>query len=403
MAFAVIDFETTGLTPEHSDRVVEVGLVLVDSGGCIEREWSTLVNPGRDVGATRIHGLKAGDLLDAPQFSAISDEVLELVAGRVVVAHNASFDMRFMRSELERAGYRINDRPAALCSMKWSGRLVGPAKLAHVCDALGIALSDAHSALGDARATALLLSHLMRSADRNHGAAWREDIEIARRFAWPRQRAQARVPLMRRGEHVYEPDAWLNIILNATWVPGVPENEASYMLALERALLDRAISQTEARELVHAASGLSAVTISRLHRNYLAAMAQEALSDGVVTHDERADLQRVAETLGLTAEDVGTALESAAAVGSKPAGTFALAPGDRVVFTGEMTRSRDEWVATIVDAGLVSGGVTKSTKVVVAEDPDSMSGKAAKARQLGIPIIGEQAFVRLFEDYCAKR
>lgn len=55
MPLAVIDFETTGLVPERADRVVEVGIVLTDDDGGIEHEWTTLVNPHRDVGASHIH------------------------------------------------------------------------------------------------------------------------------------------------------------------------------------------------------------------------------------------------------------------------------------------------------------------------------------------------------------
>jgi DNA polymerase III epsilon subunit-like protein len=53
MPFAVIDFETTGLVPERTDRVVEIGVVLTDDNGHIEHEWTTLVNPHRDVGHLR--------------------------------------------------------------------------------------------------------------------------------------------------------------------------------------------------------------------------------------------------------------------------------------------------------------------------------------------------------------
>lgn len=57
MPFAVIDFETTGLAPERTDRVVEVGVVLTDDEGRIEHEWTTLLNPHRDIGVTHIHGI----------------------------------------------------------------------------------------------------------------------------------------------------------------------------------------------------------------------------------------------------------------------------------------------------------------------------------------------------------
>ena len=68
-----------------------------------------------------------------------------------------------------------------------------------------------------------------------------------------------------------------------------------------------------------------------------------------------------------------------------------------------MSKDRDEWVRTISARGLASGGITKSTKLLVSSDPDSMSCKAAKARQHGVAIVDEQTFVRYFELYVASK
>lgn len=403
MSFAIIDFETTGLVPERHDRVVETAVVLTDEHGRIEHEWTTLVNPRRDVGASHIHGLTAADLLDAPEFADISDDLIRLVAGRTVVAHNASFDMRFLHAELVRAGHDMVDRPAAFCSMKWSGRLIGPAKLEHCCEALGIPLVDAHSALGDARAAAELMARLLTM--RGTSPEWDEDHERSRAFPWLTPTGRAPSKTVRRGERSHNPHGWLNTVLESAWIPGDPEDEASYMLTLDRALLDRSISLTEGMQLARTAeeAGLTGETIARLHRDYLASLACEALDDGIVTDEERDDLHAVASALRLSNEDVENALrrvQETSLSESRP-GAFALEPGDRVVFTGETTKPRDEWVSTIVAAGLASGGVTKSTKLLVSADPDSMSGKAAKARKYGIPVVGEEAFIRLFTEYAA--
>ena len=53
--YAVVDVETTGLRPSWSDRVVEIGVVHLDSAGAVTGEWSTLVNPGRDLGPQQLH------------------------------------------------------------------------------------------------------------------------------------------------------------------------------------------------------------------------------------------------------------------------------------------------------------------------------------------------------------
>lgn len=401
--YAVIDFETTGLVPERSDRVVEVGVVLSDDAGRIEDEWTTLVNPHRDLGPSHIHGIRAADVLDAPDFTEIAGHLLTLLAGRTVVAHNAVFDMRFLHAELGRADYEIDQRPPALCSMRWAGRVLGSAKLAHCCKALGIELANAHAALDDARATAQLVTHLQKAAGSTSN--WLHDRELIEHFGWPRPRLRLpaiQTKIARRSHPAATTRNWLDSVLTAAWIPGRPEDEASYLVALDRALLDRSISLTEGRELLSAAqsAGLTGSTVARLHRDYLRSVAQVAMADGVLTPQEEADLGSVADALRLPPDAVGEALAWAAAQDA-PLNheAFSLQPGDRIVFTGDMQRGRDEWTRLITASGLTTGAVTKKTKLLVAADPDSLSGKAAKARAYGIPVVDEEAFERLFAAY----
>lgn len=397
--FAVIDFETTGFVAEKNDRVVEVGVVLLDESGTREHSWTTLVNPKRDVGASHIHGITGGDVLDAPEFSEISDELLALIAGRAVVAHNAPFDMRFLHQELLRAGYSIDERPRALCSMKWSGRLLGPAKLAHCCEALGIPLDDAHTALADAEATGKLLARLMELGSTL--TEWMDEIEAARSFRWPARRGQRTANLATRQAAIAAtPGSWIADVLNDAWIPGNSEEEASYLLALNDSLLDLYISKSEARALVQLAqeTDISSSRMLELHREHLRQVAAEAWSDGVLTEEELSDLSAIAGHLNLTEADVASALDSTRAAHVEPRQTL-LQPGDRVVFTGTLRRPREDWISEITAAGLATGAITKSTRVVVAADPDSLSGKAEKARTYGVPVINEQAFEKHFEDY----
>jgi DNA polymerase-3 subunit epsilon len=82
------------------------------------------------------------------------------------------------------------------------------------------------------------------------------------------------------------------------------------------------------------------------------------------------------------------------------AGEFSLEAGDMVVLTGEISRPRDEWAASAVDCGLVvHPAVTKKVKLVVTADPDSLSGKARKARQYDIPVVTEEAFERMLGQF----
>jgi DNA polymerase-3 subunit epsilon len=70
--YTVIDVETTGLSPETHDRIGEIGVVYVSDRGDIQDRWSTLINPQRDVGPTRIHGISATDATAAPTFQQLA-------------------------------------------------------------------------------------------------------------------------------------------------------------------------------------------------------------------------------------------------------------------------------------------------------------------------------------------
>lgn len=98
--FAIFDFETTGLSPFTGDRALQVAVVRLDPLGEFEDEWVSLVNPGRPVAATEVHGLTEDDVREAPAFSAVWVNLESRFSNRIVVAHNASFDLKFLAMEL---------------------------------------------------------------------------------------------------------------------------------------------------------------------------------------------------------------------------------------------------------------------------------------------------------------
>jgi DNA polymerase III subunit epsilon len=107
--------------------------------------------------------------------------------------------------------------------------------------------------------------------------------------------------------------------------------------------------------------------------------------------------------LGLTAEDVEASLDPASATVpvACPVGGFALSPGDAVVFTGEapgVDRAELEYQARAL--GLrVTGAVSGKTSLVVAADPDSISGKARKARDIGVPIVDYPTYMGMLDPF----
>jgi DNA polymerase-3 subunit epsilon len=397
--YACIDFETTGLFPTRHDRVLEVGVVLLSNEGDVEGEWSTLVNPGRDVGPTSIHGVTAREVLRAPTFADISPLLIQSVVGRTVVAHNAPFDVRFLRVELARAGYSWagSDIPA-LCTMELAGRYVRSSsrKLGDCCRAARLEVTGSHEALADARAVAALLVHLISATYKP--PPWSGLATDAERYAWPVCEVHALPEFAARaGRAPVREKFWLDRIV-ASMPRHADARVDSYLEILESALLDRYLSAHEEDALIETAAelGLDRDRLDAVHRDYLLSMAAIAWEDRVVTKAELRDLETVARLLGLSSDDVAMSLDAAKAAASRPvASAFQLKPGDQICLTGQMSHPRETIEGLLVERGLCVGGLTKQTRLLVAADPDSQSGKAAKARGYGVPIVAESALLGL--------
>ncbi|QTX05652.1 exonuclease domain-containing protein [Agromyces archimandritae] len=404
--FAVIDFETTGLMPGGSDRVVEVAVVHVNEAGRITGEWETLVNPGRDVGAERIHGIRGADVMHAPRFEQVAGRLIELLAGRVIVAHNASFDLRFLDAELRRAGYAAPElAELGLCTMRLARELIPGAgrSLADCCAAFDIDLDGAHRASVDAAATARLLGEYLQLADAEF---WLGRIDHASSVEWMPWPAAPSAAWIARGTAPTAGERFLERITAKLPEHAGPAEHQDYLALLDRCLLDRHISAHEAEALVDAAEtlGISRNTCLTLHERYFDDLARVAWADGVLTADEIADLASVVKLLSVSDARLVAAMQAPASPSPVDAGaaapsdqpSFSLAPGDHIVLTGEMSLAREIWFERLTAAGYVPRpAVTKRVKLVVAADPDSLSGKARKARDYGIPIVGEPMLARL--------
>ena len=104
---AVVDVETTGLSASFGDRVCEIGIVLAQ-GDTILDTYQTLVNPQRPIspGAASVNGLSDADVCQAPIFAEIADQALGRIDGRLLVCHNAPFDLGFLEAEFSRLDRR---------------------------------------------------------------------------------------------------------------------------------------------------------------------------------------------------------------------------------------------------------------------------------------------------------
>ncbi|MER8185575.1 exonuclease domain-containing protein [Kitasatospora sp. NPDC094015] len=156
--FAVVDVEATGRSPWRH-RVVEVAVVLLDHRLGAEGEFSTLIDPAGPVGPTHVHRITQDEVAGAPRFRDVAPALLELLAGRVLVGHHVSCDRAFLEREFARIGVVLPAVPE-LCTMRLARAHLpgaGGYGLAACAAAAGLGWYPAHTALGDARATAELL------------------------------------------------------------------------------------------------------------------------------------------------------------------------------------------------------------------------------------------------------
>ncbi len=407
ISIAVIDVETTGLFPFRHDRVVEVAAVVVDVSEGVLREFVSLVNPGRDIGPTRIHGLTSADILDAPSFADVAAHLVRVLEGTAAIAgHNLRFDRQFLESEFSRIGHAFPPC-LGLCTMQ----LAGGGRLSACCQDYGVPFEgDAHCALIDARATAHLLVSLLADSPN----AMQELVDRPP-IPWPAVPPSTKPLLTRQTsrERQAQPPTFLQRLverLASTPSHGDFEGAAlAYSALLEQVIEDRRIDEHEGEALLETAQrwGMSRAEVELVHRCYVDRLAAAAVADGVVSDAERRDLQMVCHLLGDTGREMDTILNEAIAKGRVAnEDTSASLPavqnlaGKNVCFTGEMscshcgeliTRQAAEQLAT--EAGLrVVDSVTKKLDILVVSDPNTQSGKAQKAQRYGIRILHEPVF-----------
>lgn len=390
--YAVFDVETTGFAAHASDRIVEIGLVLTDLWGNVEDEWVTILNPERDLGPSHIHGIYGRHAMNAPRFADVAPHLMRMLRGRTLVAHNASFDLRFLNAETARIGAPLDLAAGeALCTMQLAKRLLPGAKytLDACCQRADVPDWTAHSALGDARATAQLFQRYL-SLYRPKPPAWADVVGRNMARPWPNLPLRS-FSVVSRDDDVRSRAACVNC--------QVKPHEAGYWNSLESTLADGVLTVEEARQLgaEAAAAAIAPQRQDEIHRLFVADLARRAWEDGVLTDDERARLTAVAHLLSLGAHELDDAIAHYAAAPAQRKPRAVRKPVDLahpgVVFTGGDTLSRSEWTQRAEDAGFtVKSDVSRHVAFVVAADPDSLSGKARRARELDIPIVSYAEF-----------
>lgn len=172
---AVIDFETTGMTPAQGARATEVAVVLMERERVVDR-FQSLMRTGAWIPPfiTQLTGITNAMVEAAPDAATVMREAARFVGAAPMVAHNAAFDSKFWQSELEYAGLAA-PQPFA-CTVLLSRRVYPDApshSLGRLTDHLGLPRAGrAHRALADAEMAAVLLARLQRELSQRFDLPW---------------------------------------------------------------------------------------------------------------------------------------------------------------------------------------------------------------------------------------
>lgn len=424
--FAVIDVETTGLSP-RSHRIIELAIVRLDASGHVLDEWVQRFNPQGPVGATHIHGITDADVADAPLFADVLPTINLGLSGTVLVAHNARFDTGFLAAEYERAGWDLPQVPT-VCTMEASRHYL-PAlerrRLVDCCAAVGVRNERAHSALADARATGeVLASWLPRRP-----AMPELEPCVHRRTAtsWPSGPARAPMPMpaappssSRRATSAppYRvkptPTSLGSLLRQIRFSADVPDGTPGkveleqYAEKLLEVLDDGVLDPEELASLSDLAElyDLSPEAVDGAHHVMVEALVFLALTDGKVSRAERDEVARLSAQLGVSESDLPGMYEEArerrfAAIEAEAVplpSDWALGEplrvGAKVVFTGGDPDLRTQLESVAPQRGIeVMPSVSRFTTLLVSDGLDS--GKAGDARRLGTRVVTYREFVEL--------
>ena len=194
---AVIDFETTGISPGQGARATEIAAVLVSGGRIVDR-YASLMHSGAWVSPfiEQLTGISNAMLRDAPPAEQVMREVCRFTRGVPLVAHNAAFDRGFWRAEAQRAGLDEDPAHEFACTVLLSRRLY-PHSANHRLGTLAAlhhlpSAGRAHRALADAEVTAHLLLRIQRDvSDRFADELCRREVDHGLLLALQRSDARA--------------------------------------------------------------------------------------------------------------------------------------------------------------------------------------------------------------------
>ena len=295
---AVVDTETTGLSA-HGDRVIEIGIVLVEPGKSPRIVLDTLVNPERPVSATEIHGITDDDVRDAPTFRDIADHVQHALHGCVFASYNVYFDAKFIAAELNRCG--IKSFPPHVCLMYLRPGLdIGPrCTLREACRIHGIPHTNAHRASDDALVSSLLWgTYNQRMASLQIGTY----SDLANRLSYKFLESFDNNPLsFGSAPGSARLKARPKVVSLSPETPSATTQQrlAEYWEALKIVISDLVVTDEELRHLAIRRDqlGLTPTQVRSLHARVFAGLLADAACDHAIDEPEAERIARLADCL----------------------------------------------------------------------------------------------------------
>lgn len=311
---AVVDVETTGLHP-NGDRIVEIAVARVEPGGKPRIVLDTLVNPGRRVSATEIHGITDRDVRDAPTFDEVAPQVASTLEGAVFAAYNVYFDAKFVGTELQRAGF--DEFPPYLCLMYMRPMLDLGARctLDDACRQHSVPFSTAHLAADDALVSGELW---LRYLDVIHHLGIQTFGDLAKRKKYKFTESFSVAPLSEVAGAKSPPRLKSRRSPKKaqsrppSTVP-IEDRRREYWEALKSALSDKVISGPEVKYLREKGKvlGLPVEEVRSLHARAFAGMLARFSDDRLITDEEVKRMAQIGEAMGALGWKPGDHLQSA--------------------------------------------------------------------------------------------
>ena len=206
MREVVLDTETTGLDPAEGHRIVEIGCVELQDHLPTGRSFQCYLHPERPVPveSQRIHGLTDEFLADKPKFADVAEAFLDFIGDAALVIHNASFDLKFVNSELHRIGKPPIPAARAIDTIEIAKAKIPGVRysLDELCKRFGIDLSarTKHGALLDAELTAQVYLELVGGRQRKLSLSPVEVVASAAEMRAARTRPEPLAPRLSAAE-----------------------------------------------------------------------------------------------------------------------------------------------------------------------------------------------------------